>query len=99
MAESHVPAHLELSHARGDDPGRFLCVARGLRRLPRDGYSSSQSGLIALPDRMLARLRKVLDEDEDRLRLYPASDRCVRGVRALAGHESEPWAAEEVYIV
>ena len=50
-------------------------------------------------ERVVVRLGKVLDEDEDRLRLYPACNRCARGVRTLAGHGSEPWAAEEVYIV
>lgn len=50
-------------------------------------------------ERMLARLARTLDEGEDRLRLYPLCERCVREVLTLAGEMPEPWEEHEVYII
>ncbi len=48
---------------------------------------------------LLARLRAVVDPQEDSLRLYPVCEACARKVLRLAAPGPEPWWEPDVYIV
>jgi len=48
---------------------------------------------------LLARLRKVVDAEEDSLRLYAVCEGCARKVLRLAAPGPEPWWEPDVYIV
>ncbi len=50
-------------------------------------------------ERMVSRLGRVVDEEEDRLRLYPACDRCARAVVSLAGRGQEPWQRRDKVLI
>jgi len=50
-------------------------------------------------ERLLERLRAILDPQQDRLRLYPLCAACSKKVISLCGQEQEPWWEPEVWIV
>lgn len=48
---------------------------------------------------LLERLQRILDPEEDSLRLYPACARCAQKVICVAGSSVPPWWEPEVYVV
>ena len=50
--------------------------------------------------RMIVRMKGVIEENEDSIRLYPACESCVKKVRILGTGESiEPWFDPEIYVL
>jgi len=50
-------------------------------------------------ERLLARVRAVVDQRQDSLRMYPACESCAGKVLRLGIQEPEPWWEPDVCIV